>query len=67
MSETQITFDQIIEEGNQNKNLENHITSSNDQNNNIDKNMNSDSPANAGTEKEKKISYFMLNLLERLL
>jgi hypothetical protein len=67
MSETQITFDQIIEEGNQNKNLENHITSSNDQNNNIDKNMNSDSPANAGTEKEKKISYFMLTPLESLL
>lgn len=67
MSEIQIVSEQIIEEGNQNKNLENHITLSNDQENNIDKNLNSDYPTNAGIEKEKKISYFMLTPLESLL
>lgn len=67
MSEIQIVSEQIIEEDNQNKNLENHITSSNDLDNNIDKNLNSDNPANTGTEKEKKISYFMLTPLESLL
>mgnify|MGYP002625979785 CR=1 FL=1 len=68
MSETQIASDQIIEEGNQNKNLENQTNSLNDQdNNNIDKNLNSDTPANEGAEKEKKISYFMLTPLESFL
>ena len=68
MSETQIASDQIMEEENQNKNLENHITlSSIIQDNNINKNLNSDNPTNAEVEKENRIGYFMLTPLESFL